>query len=85
MDYQFRKKKLFVNPWQCPLVSSGVPSNSTVPEDMQALAVERGWLPKGTKMLKRVVCFGYPQIRNHNSFPACKNRGAVTDLFHKQF
>ena len=26
----------------------------TVPEDMQALAVERGWLPKGTKMLKRV-------------------------------
>ena len=43
MDYQFRKKILFVNPWQCPLVSSGVPSNSTVPEDMQALAVERGW------------------------------------------
>ncbi|BAL82989.1 putative TraF peptidase [Selenomonas ruminantium subsp. lactilytica TAM6421] len=26
----------------------------TVPEDVQELAVERGWLPKGTKMLKRV-------------------------------
>jgi len=26
----------------------------TVPEDMQALAVERGWLPKETKMLKRI-------------------------------
>lgn len=26
----------------------------TVPEDIEKLAVERGWLPKGTKMLKRV-------------------------------
>ena len=30
----------------------------SLPEDVQALAVERGWLPQGTRLLKRVGALG---------------------------